>query len=437
MSDLQTIARGLASVDPELARVLEQEQERQSGNLELIASENYASPEVLEAAGSILTNKYAEGYPGNRYYGGCEFVDIAEDLARDRGRRLFEAEYVNVQPHSGSTANMAVYFSLLEPGDTIMGMDLAHGGHLTHGAKVNFSGQLYTTVTYGVDRDTERLDYDEIARIAREHRPKLIIAGASAYSRVIDFQAFRSIADEVGAYFLTDMAHIAGPVAAGVHPSPVPHAHFVTTTTHKTLRGPRGGLIIIGSDGPNNKGVVAPKSGRTRNWSELIDSSVMPGVQGGPLMHIIAAKAVALKLALEPSFIDYQRRVVENASVIAREISAAGGRVISGGTDNHLCLVDVTPFGISGKEAEKALDRAHITVNKNGIPFDTRSPLVTSGIRIGTPAVTTRGMGPTEMSHIARFIIRVLESGGDDNVVREVGAEVQNLTREYPLFASN
>lgn len=437
MSDLQTLARGLASVDPELARVLQQENERQTGNLELIASENYASPEVLEVAGSILTNKYAEGYPGNRYYGGCEFVDIAEDLARDRGKELFGADYVNVQPHSGSTANMAVYFSLLEPGDTIMGMDLAHGGHLTHGARVNFSGQLYKSVTYGVDRETERLDYDEIARIAREQKPKLIIAGASAYSRVIDFARFREIADEVGAYFLTDMAHIAGLVAAGQHPSPVPHAHFVTTTTHKTLRGPRGGLIIIGSDGPNDRGVVAAKSGRTRNWSEVVDSSVMPGVQGGPLMHIIAAKAVALKLALEPAFKDYQRRVVENAAVIANEISAAGGRVVSGGTDNHLCLIDVTPFGISGKDAEKALDRAHITVNKNGIPFDSRSPLVTSGIRIGTPAVTTRGMGPQEMKQIAGLILRVLQAGGDASVVSAVAAEVQDLTREYPLFAYN
>ncbi len=437
MSDLQTLAHGLASVDPELARVLQQENERQTGNLELIASENYASPEVLEVAGSILTNKYAEGYPGNRYYGGCEFVDIAEDLARDRGKELFGADYVNVQPHSGSTANMAVYFSLLEPGDTIMGMDLAHGGHLTHGARVNFSGQLYKSVTYGVDRDTERLDYDEIARIAREQKPKLIIAGASAYSRVIDFARFREIADEVGAYFLTDMAHIAGLVAAGQHPSPVPHAHFVTTTTHKTLRGPRGGLIIIGSDGPNDRGVVAAKSGRTRNWSEVVDSSVMPGVQGGPLMHIIAAKAVALKLALEPAFKDYQRRVVENAAVIANEISAAGGRVVSGGTDNHLCLIDVTPFGISGKDAEKALDRAHITVNKNGIPFDSRSPLVTSGIRIGTPAVTTRGMGPQEMKQIAGLILRVLQAGGDASVVSAVAAEVQDLTREYPLFAYN
>ncbi len=437
MSDLQTIAQGLTSLDPELARVLEQEYGRQSGNLELIASENYAPPEVLEVAGSILTNKYAEGYPGKRYYGGCEFVDIAEDLARSRARELFGAGYVNVQPHSGSTANMAVYFSILEPGDTILGMDLAHGGHLTHGAKVNFSGQLYNTATYGVDRDTERLDYDEIAKTARECRPKLIIAGASAYSRTIDFEAFRAIADEVGAYFMTDMAHIAGLVATGLHPSPVPHAHFVTTTTHKTLRGPRGGLIVIGSDGPNDRGIVAAKSGRTRNWSELVDSAVMPGVQGGPLMHIIAAKAVAFKMALEPAFTDYQRRVVENASVIAEEISAAGGRVVSGGTDNHLCLVDVTPFGISGRDAEKALDRAHITVNKNGIPFDTRSPLVTSGIRVGTPAVTTRGMCSAEMKLIASLILRVLESKGADQTVREVGEEVQALTQEYPLFAYN
>lgn len=425
----------LQHVDPELADAVASEERRQHEKIELIASENFASEAVREAAATVLTNKYAEGYPGKRYYGGCEYVDIAEDLARTRACRLFSADHANVQPHSGSNANMAVYLTVLEPGDTIMGLDLAHGGHLTHGAGVNFSGKLYHAVTYGVNRETERFDYDEIAAIAKKHQPKLIIAGASAYSRVIDFAKFREIADSVGAYLLTDMAHIAGLVAAGVHPSPVPHSHFVTTTTHKTLRGPRGGLILIGNDGPNDRGVIAPKSGRTKNWSELIDTAVMPGVQGGPLMHIIAAKAVGFQLALAEDFKAYQEQVVENASRLAEAMVKGGGRVVSGGTDNHVFLLDVTPFGLSGKKAEQILDEANITVNKNGIPFDAKSPLVTSGIRIGSPAVTTRGMGPDDMETIAGFILRVLNSGGDEEVVRQTARDVKEFTASFPLFA--
>ena len=425
----------LEQVDPELADAVTSEERRQHEKIELIASENFASDAVREAAATVLTNKYAEGYPGKRYYGGCEYVDIAEDLARDRACELFSADHANVQPHSGSNANMAVYLTLLEPGDTIMGLDLAHGGHLTHGAGVNFSGKLYNAVTYGVNRETERFDYEEIASLAEKHQPKVIIAGASAYSRIIDFVKFREIADRVGAYLVTDMAHIAGLVAAGVHPSPIPHSHFVTTTTHKTLRGPRGGLVLIGKDAENDRGVTAPKSGRTRNWSELLDAAVMPGVQGGPLMHIVAAKAVAFRLALEDGFRKYQTQVVENASRLADAMSRGGGRVVSGGTDNHVFLLDVTPFGLSGKKAERILDEANITVNKNGIPFDAKSPLVTSGIRIGSPAVTTRGMGPDDMEAIAGFILRVLESQGDEDVVRQTARDVREFTDSFPLFA--
>ncbi len=423
----------LESTDPEIFRVLKREEARQRGKLELIASENFASRAVLEAAGSVLTNKYAEGYPGKRYYGGCEVVDIAEDLARDRAKELFGAEYANVQPHSGSNANMAAYMTLLNPGDTILGMDLSHGGHLTHGSPVNFSGKLYNFVHYGVDPDTELIDYEAVERAANEHRPKLIVAGASAYSHFIDFERFRSIADAVGAFFMVDMAHIAGLVAAEEHPSPIPHAHFVTTTTHKTLRGPRGGMILIGADSENTLGVIAPKSGRTRMYSELVDSAVMPGVQGGPLMHIIAAKAVAFKEALRPEFKEYQKQVRKNAVALVTALVEGGARIISGGTENHLMLQDVTPFGISGKKAELLLDSANITVNKNAIPFDTKSPLVTSGIRIGTPAVTTRGMKEPEMGVVAELILEVLRSEGREEVIGSVAGRVSELCAGFPL----
>ncbi len=426
MSDLKT-------TDPDIYQVLQREETRQRSKLELIASENFASRAVLEAAGSVLTNKYAEGYPGKRYYGGCEVVDIAENLARDRANELFGSAHANVQPHSGSNANMAVYMTLLKPGDTILGMDLAHGGHLTHGSPVNFSGQLYNFVHYGVSRETELIDYDEVATLAKEHKPKLIVAGASAYSRVIDFKRFREIADEVDAFFMVDMAHIAGLVAAGEHPSPVPHAHFVTTTTHKTLRGPRGGLIIIGTDAENTLGATAAKSGRTRMWSELIDSAVMPGVQGGPLMHIIAAKAVAFREALQKDFKDYQSRTRVNANTLAEALVAGGARLVSGGTENHLMLIDVSPFDLTGKKAETLLDEANITANKNAIPFDSRSPLVTSGIRLGTPAVTTRGMGDAEMKQIADLILEVLRSAGRKEVVESVAERVADLCSGFPL----
>lgn len=425
----------IRSVDPEIADVIAREQTRQHEKLELIASENFASPAVLAAAGSCLTNKYAEGYPGKRYYGGCEYVDQAEDLARDRAKRLFGCEYANVQPHSGSSANMAVYHTVLKPGDTILGMNLAHGGHLTHGAKVNFSGKLFNVVSYGVSQSTETLDYDELAAVAHSAKPRLIIAGASAYPRIIDFQRFREVADSVGALLMTDMAHIAGLVATGIHPSPLEYSDFVTSTTHKTLRGPRGGLILIGKDRENDFGITAPKSGRIKTYSELVDSMVMPGIQGGPLMHVIAAKAIAFHEALQPSFTEYQRSVVKNASRLAGVLADGGARVVSGGTDNHLMLVDVTPFGLTGKEAETMLDEANITVNKNGIPFDQQSPLVTSGIRIGTPAMTTRGMGVSEMEVIGRLILDALKSKGADDAVKRVKNEVLELCREFPLYS--
>ncbi len=427
----------LQHTDPEIFEIIAREERRQNDKLELIASENYAGPAVLEATGSLLTNKYAEGYPGRRYYGGCEHVDEAENLARDRAKRLFDAEYANVQPHSGSSANMAVYFTVLSPGDTILGMDLSHGGHLTHGSKVNFSGKLYNIVSYGVRKDDERIDYDQIRSVAKAEKPKVIVAGASAYPRVIDFALFREIADEIGAYLVTDMAHIAGLVATGIHPSPVPYSHFVTSTTHKTLRGPRGGMILIGTDLENDMGVVAPKSGRTKRMGELVDSAVMPGIQGGPLMHVIAAKAVAFHEALQPSFARYQERIVENAQALAETLVEGGLRAVSGGTDNHLILLDLTPTGISGKEAETILDNANITVNKNGIPFDTRSPLVTSGIRVGTPALTTRGMGTEEMRFVGEAILDTLNSGGDEAKVRGVRDRVAEFCSAFPLVASN
>ncbi len=423
----------IAKQDPELWKAIELETARQRDNLELIASENYTSPAVQEAVGSVLTNKYAEGYPGKRYYGGCEFVDIAENLARDRAKELFGSDHANVQPHSGSQANMGVYFAALKPGDTILGMDLAHGGHLTHGAPVSFSGKMYNVVRYGVNRETEKIDYDEVARIAREAKPKMIVAGASAYARVLDFERFRAIADEVGAYLLVDMAHIAGLVAAGLHPSPIKLADFTTTTTHKTLRGPRGGMILVGRDRDNDQGIMAPKGDKPKLWSEVVDGTIFPGIQGGPLCHVVAGKAVAFREALTPEYKTYMKRVVENAAAMAKHLSAGGARIVSGGTDNHLMLVDLSPLGITGKEAEKWLDEANITVNKNGIPFDTKSPFVTSGIRVGTPAVTTRGMGVKEMEEIAGYIMEVLKSKGDEKIASLVGEKVRKLTARFPL----
>jgi len=421
-------------MDPELYAAMEAEAERQQEKIELIASENYTSKAVMEAVGSVLTNKYAEGYPGKRYYGGCEFVDIAENLARDRAKKLFGADHANVQPHSGSQANMAVLFAALNPGDTIMGMSLAHGGHLSHGAPVSFSGKFYKVVSYGVNPDTELIDFDQVAFLARQHKPKLIIAGASAYSRIIDFDAFRKIADEVGANLMVDMAHIAGIVAAGRHPSPIATAHFVTTTTHKTLRGPRGGMILVGRDRENDRGIMNAKGDALRRWSEVIDSMVMPGIQGGPLMHVIAGKAVAFKEAQKPEFVEYIDHVLYNAKVMAQALTLGGARIVSGGTDNHLMLVDLTPLGINGRDAEKWLDEANITVNKNSIPFDKKSAFVTSGIRIGTPAITTRGMGPSEMEQIASFIMEVLKSKGDAQVIARIKQEVLALTSRFPLL---
>jgi glycine hydroxymethyltransferase len=415
---MTTVAsRSLADVDPEVADAIRHEVGRQENGLELIASENFVSPAVMEAVGSVMTNKYAEGYPGRRYYGGCEFVDVAESLAIARAKELFGAEHVNVQPHSGAQANMAVYMAALKPGDTILGMNLSHGGHLTHGHPLNFSGKYFTVVAYGVRKDDERIDLDELRRLALEHRPKMVVVGASAYPRTIDFAAIRAIADEAGALMMTDMAHIAGLVAAGAHPSPVPHSHFTTTTTHKTLRGPRGGMILC----------QAP-------FAKDIDKTVFPGVQGGPLMHVIAGKAVCFKEALEPDFREYQHQIVRNAARLAAALSRAGFRLVSGGTDNHLMLVDVFSRGVTGKIAEAALGRAAITVNKNTIPFDQNPPLVASGVRLGTPAVTTRGMREPQMDAIAGFITRVLEAPDDEAVARAVRKDVEALCRQFPLY---
>jgi len=424
----------LESRDRELFEAVQKELGRQKRNLELIASENIVSPTVLEAVGTVLTNKYAEGYSGKRYYGGCENVDVAEDLAIERAKKLFNCEYANVQPHSGSQANMGVYFTVCKPGDTVLGMNLSHGGHLTHGSPVNFSGQLYNIVSYGVDKDSERIDYDELMRIAKECKPKMIVAGASAYPRTLDFDKFRAIADEVGAYLMTDMAHIAGLVAAGVHPSPVEASDFTTTTTHKTLRGPRGGMILMGKDKENDMGIVAPKSGRVKKFSELVNGSIFPGCQGGPLMHVVAGKAAAFLEALQPDFKEYQREVVKNASVLAKTLNDGGVRIVSGGTDNHLMLADLTGLDVTGKDAEAWLDKAGITVNKNGIPFDTRSPFITSGIRIGTPAVTTRGMGEEEMKQIGSFLIEVLKSGGDESKLKAIGEKTAELCSRFPIY---
>ncbi len=415
------------AADPAVADALEAERRRQNEGLELIASENFVSPAVMAAMGSVMTNKYAEGYPGKRYYGGCQHVDVAEELARERAKQLFGADHANVQPHSGAQANMAVYLAVLEPGDTMLGMDLSHGGHLTHGHPLNQSGKLFDIVPYGVDREHETIYYDRLRGLALEHRPKLIVCGASAYPRVIDFARMRAIADEAGCLLMADMAHIAGLVAAGLHPSPVPHCHFVTSTTHKTLRGPRGGLVLC-----------------TADWAEQIDKAVFPGIQGGPLMHVIAAKAVAFAEALEPAWKDYQQRIVTNSAVLCDELAAKGWRIVSGGTDNHLFLVDLGADFISGKKAERWLGLADITVNKNTVPFDTRKPYIASGLRIGTPAVTTRGMGADEMRRIAALIDRVLRLDEDkDDAAKmavfnagidEVKAEVRALAARFPLY---
>jgi glycine hydroxymethyltransferase len=409
----------LSEADPDVARLIREETKRQAEGLELIASENFVSPAVLEAAGSTLTNKYAEGYPGKRYYGGCEVVDQVEQIAIDRAKSIFGAEYANVQPHSGSQANMAAYFALAQPGDTVVAMSLNFGGHLTHGSPVNFSGKLFKIVPYGLRQADETIDMDEVARLCREHRPRILVVGASAYPRTLHFAEFAAIAREVGAALMVDMAHIAGLVAAGLHPNPVPHADIVTSTTHKTLRGPRGGLILC----------------RDADLAKKLNSQIFPGIQGGPLEHVIAAKAVAFGEALRPEFKDYQRRIVENAKVLAEGLTAAGLRLVSGGTDNHLMLVDLRPKKLTGKVAEEALGKAGITVNKNMIPWDPEKPFVTSGIRVGTPALTTRGFGPAEMSQVARLIGRALDAPADEASLARVHADVRDLCRTFPMYA--
>jgi glycine hydroxymethyltransferase len=407
----------LEKVDPEVNQAIVLETRRQAGKIELIASENFVSEAVLEAQGSIMTNKYAEGYPGNRYYGGCEFVDIVENLAMERCKRLFGADNVNVQPHSGTQANMAVYFAAAQPGDTILGMNLSHGGHLSHGSPANFSGKFYKIVSYGVDKDTETIDFVELEKLAKEYKPRMIIVGASAYSRTLDFTRFRKIADEVGAVIMADIAHIAGLVATGLHPTPVPLCEYVTSTTHKTLRGPRGGLIMC-----------------KEAYAKTLNSRVFPGMQGGPLMHIIAAKAVAFQEALLPDFKIYQQQILANACALAEELKNQGFRLVSGGTDNHLMLVDLTPKGVTGKDAQDALDRAGITVNKNGIPFDTKGPQITSGIRVGTPAVTTRGMKEDEMRLIASYISAVIAHINNESKIQAVAEKVKTLCLRFPLY---
>jgi glycine hydroxymethyltransferase len=412
------MARPLADVDPEIAALIQHETRRQHSQIELIASENFTSEAVLEATASVFTNKYAEGYPGKRYYGGCEYTDVVENLARDRAKQLFKAEYVNVQPHSGSQANQAAFAAVLKPGDTILGLSLAHGGHLTHGFKLNFSGKTYNAVHYGVRKDDERIDFEEVQRLAEEHKPRMIIAGGSAYSRIWDFARFRAIADSVGALFLVDMAHFSGLVAAGLHPNPCEYADIVTTTTHKTLRGPRSGMILA-----------------KEKYGVEIDKSVFPGAQGGPLVHVIAAKAVCFLEALQPSFIDYQRQVIANAQVLAKGMMDEGFRVVSGGTDTHVMLVDCFSKGVRGKEAEKALDLAQITVNKNGIPFDVNPPLNPSGIRLGSPAVTTRGFGETEMREVAFLIGEILRDVHNEITIANVKRRVDLLTERFPLYS--
>ncbi|SHG12044.1 glycine hydroxymethyltransferase [Fodinibius roseus] len=424
----------LSQKDPSIYTLLNEEKERQNNNLELIASENFASRAVIEAMGSTLTNKYAEGLPGKRYYGGCEVVDKVEEKARERAKKLFGASWVNVQPHSGAQANAAVYLAFMKPGETLLGLDLSHGGHLTHGSPVNFSGLLYHSEFYGVDKETGRIDLDQVRKKAREVQPKLISIGASAYPRDLDYTAFREIADEVGAYLWMDMAHTAGLIAAGILNDPLPHCHVVTTTTHKTLRGPRGGMILLGEDGENTLGVRARKSGRTKTWGEVLDSSVFPGTQGGPLMHVIASKAVAFKEALQDDFTAYQKQVQANAQSMAETFTKKGYKLVSGGTDNHLILIDLRNKGLTGKTAEQALEKAHITLNKNMVPFDTESPFVTSGIRIGSPAMTSRGFGTDEFTRVADLIDQVLQHPDDETILSNTRKEVAEMCQNFPLY---
>ncbi len=431
---LEVIMYNLEQSDPELFHILEREAIREESTLELIASENFTSKAVMEMAGGVMTNKYAEGYPGKRYYGGCEVVDEAENMARDRLKALFGADYVNVQPHSGSQANMAVFMTFLQPGETIMGLDLAHGGHLTHGSMVNFSGQLYQSISYHVSRDTGRVDFEEIKTLALEHKPKMIICGGSAYPRFIEFEEFREVADSIGAFLMADIAHPSGLVASGVHPSPMKYCDVVTSTTHKTLRGPRGGIIMMGKDFENPWGKVAPKSGRVKMVSELIDSTVMPGIQGGPLMHIIAAKAVAFGEALRPEFKQYSKSIVNNAKAMADEFLKLGYELVSGGTDTHVLLIDLTNKNITGKHAEAILGKAGITLNKNMVPFDTKSPFVTSGIRVGTPAITTRGMGDSEMRQIVNWMDKAISEPENEELFSSILKEVNDLCKNYPIY---
>jgi len=420
--------------DIELYNAIQKELDRERNTLELIASENFTSEYVLEIVGSVLTNKYAEGYPGKRYYGGCDAVDEVENIAKDRLKKLFNADYTNVQPHSGSQANMAVYLTMLNPGDTVMGLDLAHGGHLTHGSKVNFSGKLYNFVSYGLNKETGRIDFNNVKEIARKYKPKLIICGGSAYPRFIEFENFREIADDVDSYLMADIAHPSGLIASGIHPPPWPFCHVVTSTTHKTLRGPRGGVIMVGEDFENTWGIIAPKSGRVKQFSELIDSAVMPGIQGGPLMHSIAGKALAFGEALKPSFRKYCKKIVKNAQTLANELQKMNYSLVSGGTDTHLVLIDLSNKNITGKKAENKLEEAGITTNKNMVPFDLKSPMVTSGIRIGTPALTTRGMGETEMKKIAKLIDLVIKNIDDDLVISKVKSSVIELCNSFKLY---
>ena len=425
----------LSDQDPELFKILEREINREESTLELIASENFTSQAVLEMAGSVMTNKYAEGYPGKRYYGGCDFVDEAENLARNRLSELFGAEYTNVQPHSGSQANMAALMTFIKPGDTVMGLDLSHGGHLTHGSSVNFSGQLYNFVSYHVSKETGRVDFDEVARLAKEHQPKLIICGGSAYPRFIEFEQFKEIADTINAFLMADIAHPSGLVAAGLHPTPIPYCDVVTSTTHKTLRGPRGGIIMMGKDFQNPWGKIAPKSGRVKMVSELIDSTVMPGIQGGPLMHIIAAKAVAFGEALQPEFKIYAKNIIQNAQTMADEFLKLDYQLVSGGTDTHVLLIDLSNKNITGKAAELSLGKAGITVNKNMVPFDERSPFITSGIRVGTPAITTRRMGVNESIQIVKWIDEAICNHGNESGLSRIKSNVNNFCAEYPIYS--
>lgn len=424
----------LEKYDPEIAKSIQNEADRQEFKLEMIASENFVSRSILEAVGSVMTNKYAEGYPGKRYYGGCEFVDVAENLAIERVKKLFGASYANVQPHSGSQANMAIYFTFLKPGDKVMGMNLSHGGHLTHGSSVNFSGQLYNFVSYGVDPKTGRIDYDQCAELAKKERPKMITVGASAYSRNIDYKKFREIADSVGAFLFADIAHPAGLIAKKLLDDPIPHCHVVASTTHKTLRGPRGGVILMGKDFENPFGAKAMKSGRTKMMSELLDAMVIPGIQGGPLMHVIAGKAVAFKEALDPSFEVYAKQIIKNAQALSETLMGFEYNIVSGGTDNHLMLIDLRNKKITGKDAQEAMEEAGITVNKNSVPFDDQSPLVTSGIRIGTPALTTRGMKEAEMQTIGNWIHQVLSDPKNTSVHQKVCGEIGELCKKFPLY---